>query len=195
MERSFGTFLYFLGMLSVNFAVVNLVPLPVVDGGLLVVHQDDDLRVMPDSYTLVRGFLVGGGLSNLFFSDDMRLEVRAGITLFLGESPLQVVIIATSPVDVPSELRFRVESNANTPGLTQTIELFNYDSSLYEEVDLSVPGAMDSGVQVVITTNPQRFVQAGSREMRARLVYEQVGLVLLWPWMARIDQTVWTILD
>ena len=99
----------------------------------------------------------------------------------------------TSPVEVPSELRFTLEASANTPGLTQTIELFNYDTSLYEQVDLSVPGAMDSIVEVVVTTNPERFVQAGTREMRAKVVYQRVGLTLLWPWSARLDQTVWTI--
>ena len=82
---------------------------------------------------------------------------------------------------------------ANTPGLTQSIQLFNYDTSLYEEVDLSVPGASDAIVEVVITTDPGRFVQAGTREMRAKVVYQRVGFTLLWPWSARIDQAVWTI--
>ncbi|MCH8980008.1 MAG: PQQ-dependent sugar dehydrogenase, partial [Armatimonadetes bacterium] len=95
---------------------------------------------VPDSFTIVRGFLVGGGLSDLFYSDDMKLDVRAGLTLFLGEPPLQVEVTGTSPVEVPSELRFKLEASTNTPGLTQSIQLFNYHTSLYEEVDLSVPG-------------------------------------------------------
>ncbi|MCH8980215.1 MAG: hypothetical protein IH945_13390, partial [Armatimonadetes bacterium] len=77
--------------------------------------------------------------------------------------------------------------------LTQSIQLFNYNTSLYEEVDLSVPGAMDTVVEVVITTNPERFVQAGSREMRAKVVYQRVGFTLLWPWSARLDQAIWRI--
>ncbi|MCH8977737.1 MAG: PQQ-binding-like beta-propeller repeat protein [Armatimonadetes bacterium] len=164
-------------------------------GGLLVVHQDEDLRILPDSFSIVRGALMGGGLSDLFLSDNMRLDVRAGLTLFLGESPLQVVVTATSSVDVPSELRFRLEAKVNTPGLTQKIELFNYDTSLYEEVDLAVPGASDGIVEVVITTNPGRFVQAGTRQMRAKLVYGQVGFTLLWPWSAGLDQAVWWTIE
>ncbi|MCK5557571.1 MAG: site-2 protease family protein, partial [Candidatus Hydrogenedentes bacterium] len=39
------TFLYFLGMLGVNFAIVNLIiPLPVVDGGLLILLGLEKLR-------------------------------------------------------------------------------------------------------------------------------------------------------
>ncbi len=162
-------------------------------GGLLVVHQDPDLTVLPDSFLILRGFLTSGDLCDLFFSEDVRLEVRAGITLFLGESPLQIAVTGTSPVDVPSELRFRLEAAVNTPGLTQKIELFNYDTSLYEEVDFSVPGGLDTTVEIVVTTNPGRFVEAVTREMRARIVYRQVGLVLLWPWAARLDQTAWMI--
>ena len=149
--------------------------------------------IPPDSFTIIRGFLNGGGLSDLVVSDDQKLDVRAGLTLFLGEPPLQVVVTGTSPVEVPSELRFKYEASVNTPGLTQSIQLFNYVTSSYEEVDLSVPGAMDSVVDVVVTTNPERFVQVGTREMTAKVVYQRVGFTLLWPWSARLDQAVWTI--
>ena len=156
-------------------------------------YSQDANFVVPDSFLVVRGLLTGGGLGDLFISDDLRLDVRAGLTLFFGEAPLQVLVVGTSPVEVPGELRFKYEASVNTPGLTQSIQLFNYVTSLYEEVDLSVPGASDAIVEVVITTDPGRFVQAGTREMRAKVVYQRVGFTLLWPWSARLDQTVWTI--
>ncbi|MCH8977746.1 MAG: PQQ-dependent sugar dehydrogenase [Armatimonadetes bacterium] len=146
-----------------------------------------------ESFQILRGQLVSGNLQSLAGSDDDRLVVRAGLTLFLGEPPLQVVLTGTSPVDVPLELRFKLEARVNTPGLSQAIELFNYDTSLYEQLDLSVPGAMDTIVEVVVTTNPERFVQAGTREMKAKVVYQQVGFTLLWPWSGSLDQAVWAI--
>ena len=169
-----------------------------VSGAANIVWIDDfsatvSTTIAPDSFSMVRGVLIGGSLSDLFASDDLRLDVRAGLTLFLGESPLQVAITGTSPVETPSELRFKLEASVNTPGLTQTIELFNYDTSLYEQVDLAVPGFSDGIVNVVVTTNPGRFVQAGTREMRAKVLYGQVGLTLLWPWSAKLDQAVWSI--
>lgn len=47
VERGFGTFLYFLGMLGVNFAVINLLPLPIVDGSVLVLLGLEKARGKP----------------------------------------------------------------------------------------------------------------------------------------------------
>ncbi|MCH8979816.1 MAG: hypothetical protein IH945_11330 [Armatimonadetes bacterium] len=152
-----------------------------------------EVEVLPSSFTVLRGVLTGGGLSDLFVSDDQRLVVRAGLTLFAGEPPLQVEFTGTSPVDVPVELRFTFEASVNTPGLTQTLQLFNYVTSLYEQVDLTVPGGSDGIVVVTVTTNPEHFVQAGTKEMKAKVIYQQVGFTLLWPWSASLDQALWTI--
>ena len=35
--------------------------------------------------------------------------------------------------------------------------------------------------------------QNGHATNPAKASYQQVGLTLLWPWSARIDQSVWTI--
>ncbi len=47
VERGLGTFLYFLGMIGINFAIVNLLPLPVVDGGVLLLIGVEKLRGKP----------------------------------------------------------------------------------------------------------------------------------------------------
>lgn len=150
--------------------------------------------VLPDSFSMFRGFLTSGGLSDLFESDDQKLLVRAGLTLFAGESPLQVIVTGTSPVAVPSELRFTLEASVSTPGLMQTLFMFNYVTGLYEEVDFWAGTPSDLIVEVVVSTNPERFVQAGTGEMKAKISYTQVGLTLQWPWSARLDQTIWRVI-
>jgi len=47
VERGIGTFLYFLGMIGINFAIVNLLPLPVVDGGVLMLIGIEKVRGKP----------------------------------------------------------------------------------------------------------------------------------------------------
>lgn len=47
VERGFGTFLYFLSILGINFAVLNILPLPVVDGGVLTLLGLEKLRGRP----------------------------------------------------------------------------------------------------------------------------------------------------
>lgn len=149
--------------------------------------------VAPSSFSIFRGFLNSGGLSDLLASDDQKLVVRAGITLSSSESPLQVIVTGTSPVETPSVLEFKLEASVSTPGLMQTLWLYNYDIGQYEEVDFWSGTPSDSVVEVVVSTDAGRFVQAGTREMKAKVSYKQVGIVLHWPWSARFDQTAWTI--
>jgi regulator of sigma E protease len=46
-KSSLGDFLMFLGMLSMNLAVLNVVPLPLLDGGQLAVHTIERIRRKP----------------------------------------------------------------------------------------------------------------------------------------------------
>jgi len=46
-KSSVGEFLMFLGMLSMNLAVLNVVPLPLLDGGQLAVHTIERIRRRP----------------------------------------------------------------------------------------------------------------------------------------------------
>jgi hypothetical protein len=153
------------------------------------------VRFHPFSFSLFRGNLMSGGLSELLASDDQWLVAQAGLTLFAGESPLQLVVTGTSPMEEPCELRFAVEAHASTPGLVQKVYLFNYFTALYEEVGSSPASVSDSTVEVIVTSNPERFVQPGTREMKAKVAYFQVGPVLHWPWYAHFDHTYWTIRD
>jgi hypothetical protein len=153
------------------------------------------VRFHPNSFSLFRGNLISGGLSELLASDDQRLVAQAGLTLFAGESPLQLVVTGTSPMEEPCELRFAVEAHVSTPGLRQTVYLFNYVTGQYEEVGFWPGSVSDSIAEVTVTTNPERFVQPGTREIKAKIAYTQVGLVLHWPWYAHFDHTYWTIRD
>ena len=47
-------------------------------------------------------------------------------------------------------------------------------------------------VMVTITTNPGRFIQAGTRTLRARMGYFDRGVIAV-NWSAKIDQAVWDV--
>ncbi|MCH7905452.1 MAG: SBBP repeat-containing protein [Armatimonadetes bacterium] len=152
-----------------------------------------DVEVLPDSFSLFRGMLIGGGLSDLLASDDSWMTVLPGITLNQAERPVQLIIEGTAPTETPSELRFRVEAHAEINNIGQWIELWNYDTSSYEEVDFMIATTVDSIVEVSITTNPERFIQAGTKEMKAKVSYKEAGIVLFFPWLISFDQTAWVI--
>jgi hypothetical protein len=157
--------------------------------------RPSEVFVLPSGFSLFRGTLTGGGLSELQASDDQWLSARVGIALFATESPLQLIVTGTSPVQTPSELRFTLEARVSTPGLAQKVYLFNYVTGLYEEVGSWPGSATDSIVEVTVTTNPERFVQAGTREMKAKVAYFQVGPVPQLAWSAYLDHTFWTVRD
>ena len=135
-----------------------------------------------------------GDLADLFDSDDSYVVARAGFTLFLGESPLQMIVEGTAATGSPLELGFLLESRINTPGISQMIELFNYDSASWEEVDFRSAETGDSITHVLISIDPERFIEAATLQTRAKISYQRTGLTLLWPWTASIDRATWTIL-
>ncbi|MCH7903009.1 MAG: hypothetical protein IH944_00410 [Armatimonadetes bacterium] len=149
--------------------------------------------VVPDSFSLFRGVLTGGGLSDLLASDDSWMTVLPGITLNQAERQVQLIVTGTSPTETPSELRIRVEAHAEINNIGQWIELWNYDTSSWEEVDFMIATLADSIVEVRITVDPGRFIEAGTKNMKAKVSYKEAGIVLFFPWLISFDQTVWVI--
>ena len=162
-------------------------------GAVWILFLDGAREITPDSFSLFRGMLTGGGLSDLFASEDSWMTVLPGITLNQAERQVQLVIVGTSPTETPSELRIRVEAHAEINNIGQWIELWNYDTNSYEQVDFMIATTVDSIVEVSITTNPERFIQAGTKEMKAKISYKEAGIVLFFPWLISFDQTVWAI--
>ncbi|MCH7905482.1 MAG: hypothetical protein IH944_13080 [Armatimonadetes bacterium] len=157
--------------------------------------QAETTLVLPDSFSLFRGILTGGGLSDLLASDDSWMTVLPGITLNQAERQVQLIVVGTSPTETPSELRFRVEAHAEINNIGQWIELWNYDNNSYEQVDFMIATMVDSIVEVIITVDPERFIQAGTKEMKSKVSYKEAGIVLSFPWLISFDQTVWTIVN
>ena len=161
-----------------------------IDNALAIGPEE---TVVPDMYNLFRGLLTGGGLADLLASDDSWMTVQPGITLNQAERPVQLVIEGTAPTEAPSELRIRVEAHADINNIGQWIDLWNYDTSSYEQVDFMIATTADSVVEVSITVDPGRFIEAGTKKMKARISYKEAGIVLLFPWLISFDQTVWVI--
>ena len=162
-------------------------------GAVWVLFLDGVREITPDSFSLFRGILTGGGLSDLLASDDSWMTVLPGITLNQAERQVQLIVVGTSPTETPNELRFRVEAHAEINNIGQWIELWNYDTNSYEQVDFMIATLVDSIVEVSITTNPERFIQAGTKEMKAKVSYKEAGIVLSFPWLISFDQTAWVI--
>ncbi len=59
-ERGFAYLCYFLGLLSVNLAVINFLPLPIVDGGLFVLLMIEKVRGKPVPVAVQSAITIAG---------------------------------------------------------------------------------------------------------------------------------------
>lgn len=147
--------------------------------------------VAPASFSLLRGTVFSGNLASLTASDDNRLVVRPGITFSTGEAPIQVILDATSPTASPNGFSFSVESNANFGNAEQQVSLYNFHSDIYEVLNTRLATTTDDTVHVTVTSNPARFIQAGTRAIRARVSYKALGPSFVFPWSGSIDRAWW----
>ena len=151
----------------------------------------NDSRIKVESLTLVRGVGESGGFNSLLYPDDIHYVLRPGITFTTAQAPIEFVVKSTGPVLNPSRLEFAVEFHSTAPSIRQTIEMFNFDTQLYELVDTRQSTVTDAVVVTAITSNPGRFV-GPTGEMRTRLAYKAAGPVFAYPWRTRVDYVRWT---
>ena len=105
-----------------------------------------------------------------------------------------LIFDATLSRDSPSSLELALESQAGTPGLTGTLESFNWISNAYEIVDLS-PASFnnDTVISVDLSSGISNYVQTGTGAIRSRIGWRQTGFTINFPWEVRLDQLVWTV--
>ncbi|MBA3726000.1 MAG: hypothetical protein H0W86_06005, partial [Armatimonadetes bacterium] len=156
--------------------------------------------VPPSSFTVVRGQLIGGGLFELLQSDNLYLTIQQRPPLPAGPN-IQLVVQGTAPAETSTYFRFRLEAKCRNSlilyvpqmfNVLQRIELYNYQENRWELVDERAATTVDRVVKVTFTENAQRFIQPGTRTIKARIGWFDRGAISR-DWFAAIDQTVWEI--
>jgi hypothetical protein len=159
----------------------------------LPIESETLTQVVSDSFNVLRGFFVSGTLPDTFDSDDSYLRFKPGITLNSSEPPVWLEFVGTLPSDAPTSLSVTLEAQANTLGLTQTIDMFNWNSGQYVPVDSrAVSFNTDSVATINLSASISDYVQAGTGTVKTRTGWRASGFVLLYPWTVSIDQVVWS---
>jgi hypothetical protein len=141
-----------------------------------------------------RGQQIGGTLEDVFESDDSRVRFNPGFTLNSGEAPVWLVFDATLPCDNSAGLQVVMESQAGTPGLTHTLEAWNWTTAVYEVVDVSDASFnSDTIVTVDLSSGISDYVESGTGAVRTRVGWRKTGFTINYPWEVRLDQMVWHI--
>ena len=150
--------------------------------------------VTADSFNVLRGSLAAGTLTDTFESDDSYLKFKPGITLNSSEPPVWLEFVGTLTSDAPTSLSATLEAQANTLGLTQTIDMFNWNLGQYETVDSRLASFnIDSVAAVDLSNNVSDYVQTGTGTVKTRTGWRATGPLLLYPWTVSIDQVIWSV--
>ncbi len=162
--------------------------------GIDMVHATSNTTVQtvfPTDYVVTMGSEPTHNLQALLFSDDQRLEVRS-VTVNSNTSIVEYT--TTAPQMSVDRLSFILECHANDPARQRNIELWNYTTGQWELVSTSLGTTSDSTIQVDVTTNPGRFINAGNREMRARTRLISAVVPRTWPRIVDfMDRCVWEL--
>ena len=148
--------------------------------------------ILPESFEVTRGTPAGGTLEDLFDSDDQYVRVSEIRPPDISASSVEIELTATATTETPAFLQFTVEAASSGVPVFQRIELFEPETSLWILVDERVAPADDTRVTVVITQSPERFIEAGTGIMKARVGYQDRGVTFL-GWGGRFDQAFWTL--
>ncbi len=147
---------------------------------------------------MFRGFQIGGTLEDVFESDDSRMRFNPGFdpkfTINSGEASVLLIFDATLPSDNPGRLEIVMESQAGTPGLTHTLEAWNWTIRHYEVVDIS-PASFNNDVVVTVdlSSDISEYVETGIGAVQTRVGWRKTGFTINYPWEVRLDQLVWIV--
>jgi hypothetical protein len=148
--------------------------------------------VLASSFEVTRGQLVSGTIDDLGASDDQDVEVEARLPSEIAANSVEIEVTGTATTDSPSGIAFAVEAATSGDPTVQKIELYNYDTQLWEMVSERGGPNSDTVTQVIIRTDASRFVEAGTREVKARVGFGDRG-VNFPSWGGTYDQVFWTI--
>jgi FtsP/CotA-like multicopper oxidase with cupredoxin domain len=151
------------------------------------------MTVVPASFDVTRGTYVSGDLNDLEQSDNSDLSATRNTSDI--QSRVFVEVTGASPSQTPSEISFTLEASVFArSGVTQSIDLYNYQASQFEEVD-SRPAMRFSDLvtEVVATGDLSRFVEVGTGTVKARARFQSA--VARQQFSANIDQMIWTITE
>ncbi len=146
----------------------------------------------PVDFEVTRGTPVRGGLLAISDSDDVHLVIAAQRPSRVSQPSVEVVVTGQANADEPSSMRFVLEASVTTSGLRQRIDLYNYRGDRWVRVNTRNATRNDRVTEVFMEAGAGRFVEPGTRIMRARVSWYDPGVPIA-GWFTSIDQVLWQL--
>jgi photosystem II stability/assembly factor-like uncharacterized protein len=148
--------------------------------------------VYPSAATVISGTAnPSNALSQLRRSDNARYQVLS--TRF--SSIAAVEFTGASPSATLTELQFVFEGLSTRPQLVLSVDLFNQTTGQWEPVSSRPANSTEERFIVKITSNPSRFVNSATNQMRARLRWiPTADLRGFDGWTNSVDRAFWRVI-
>lgn len=145
---------------------------------------------MPTSFAPRYGAVPTGKIEDLYVSENERLTLTPP---FNNDefAPAGISLEGVAPSGVTS-LTFKLEANTSTPFLKQRVYLFNYGSGVWELVSTTSTATTDQTVTITPSGDPQRFIQNGTRKIRALATWDVGPVDSAEGWSAAVDLAQWS---
>ncbi|MDQ2986491.1 MAG: hypothetical protein M3R13_07190 [Armatimonadota bacterium] len=179
--------------LAMTFVSANYLGSGNWDFSLGVESGTGPLDFFPTSLIPARGTLFSGNLASLLTSDNNRLVYQPGIVFSAQQAPVSYEIVGTAPQQTATELRFRLESSGSATAISQRVEMFDYVAGSYVTIDTRQMTTTDALIDLALAPNPNRFIQAGTRQVKARLEFRLTQPAFSFPWSSRVDLAMWRL--
>lgn len=142
------------------------------------------------SVNIVRGLLVGGNLASVQASDDNYFVVQKGFVLNATEAPIQVTFKSITANLAPTTLAIQFEDGVNASILSRRLEVFNFSTNSFSQVDLATAQLQDKITQIKLTGNLSNFINQATGEILVKLSYFAGGPISNSAFQARFDRVV-----
>ncbi len=152
-------------------------------------HSGGDITATVDSIVRWRGVDVAGDRCDLVESDDSHLKLNPGFTLNKNEAPVSYIFVGNVGPGV-FDLDVEIESNAGTPNLTFTIELYNWNTFGLDVVGVTGE-SFNSDVVRTYKGIAEDHVETGGLVLCV-VEWCATGPTINYPWEVRVDRLVWS---
>ncbi|MCW5947400.1 MAG: hypothetical protein KIT74_10270 [Fimbriimonadales bacterium] len=136
-----------------------------------------------------------GTIEDIKDAEGVTYNVQEAPPVALGAPSAHVEVKATASIENPSSIAFGLRSSttaAPATSVTQRIQLFDYVANSWVTVDSRPASATLQSIEVT-PSNPSRFIQPSTREMKARIAMFDPGTLFSFGWQMRIDEVKWVL--
>lgn len=150
------------------------------------------LDILTSNYAITKGTQLGGTLFELLISDNTYMTLQSIASLQRMVPDAQVEISGVVPAGTISAVGVVVESAVSTTNVKERVEMFDFVANQWVNFGDRFPTPNDSEAVSATAVDASRFVQPGTRQIRARLSWFDHGTPVR-SWLVRIDKAVFGV--